>query len=325
MKYDEPITSPEVEPALSVILPTDSYATIQPVLERLRRQTIAPRIEVVLVGNRASLATAPMHQEFAHVRVVEVASPFSLGAARVTGTRAATAPFVFIGETHSYLYPDAAEKLIAAAKAEPWTAVSPGFENANPKSVSSWSCFLADYGRWSARLPRGEIVDAPIYNAVYRRDVLLELSGDLAQLLSHGDQLRLTLQARGCRAFFEPAARIGHVNLDRLSAALHEQFLAGVLIGEQRAARWPWWRRLVYIFGAGLIPFVLVRRVWPGIRRIARTERLPTMTFPLIVLLMFAKATGELVGYAGNGTAKHAAALERYEIHKVEYLASKPG
>src|SRR5205823_7233256 len=128
MKYDEPITSPKVEPALSVILPTDSYATIQPVLERLRRQTIAPRIEVVLVGNRANLATAPMYQEFAHVRVVEVAVPFSLGAARVAGTRAATAPFVFIGETHSYLYPDAAEKLIAAAKAEPWTAVSTGFE-----------------------------------------------------------------------------------------------------------------------------------------------------------------------------------------------------
>ena len=124
---------------------------------------------------------------------------------------------------------------------------------------------------------------------------------------------------------FEPAARIGHLNLDRLSAALHEQFLAGVLIGEQRAARWPWWRRLVYIFGAGLIPFVLVRRVWPGIRRIARTERLPIMTLPSIVLLMFAKATGELVGYAGKGTAKHAAALEHYEIHKVEYLASKPG
>ena len=49
------------------------------------------------------------------------------------------------------------------------------------------------------------------------------------------------------------------------------------------------------------------------------------MTLPSIVLLMFAKATGELVGYAGNGTAKHAAALEHYEIHKVEYLASKPG
>ncbi|HXP35909.1 MAG TPA: glycosyltransferase [Chthoniobacterales bacterium] len=325
MKYDESITSPEVEPVLSVILPTDSYATIQPVLERLRRQTIAPRIEVVLVGPHASLAVPPTYQEFAQVRVVEVAFPFSLGAARATGIRAATAPFVFIGETHSYFYPDAAEKLVAVAEAESWTAVAPGFENGNPKSVSSWSCFLADYGRWSARLPGGEIEDAPLYNAVYRRDALVELNGDLAQLLSHGDQMRLTLQAHGHRTFFEPAARIDHVNLDRLSVALHEQFLAGTLIGRQRAARWPWWRRLVYIFGAGLIPLVLVRRVWPGIRRTARTERLPIMTAPLIVLLMFAKAAGELIGYAGMATSNHQAAMEHYEIHKVEYLGSKPG
>ena len=325
MKFDESITSPEVEPALSVILPTDSYATIQPVLERLRRQTIARRIEVVLVAPRANLTAAPANREFANINVVEVASPFSLGAARAAGTRAARAPLVFIGETHSYLYPDAAEKLIAAAVAKSWTAVSPGFENGNPKSACSWSCFLADYGQWSARLPGGEIADAPIYNAVYRRDVLLELDGDLAQLLSHGDQLRLALQAHGSRAFFEPAARIAHVNLDRPWPALHEQFLAGVMIGEQRAARWSWWRRLVYIFGAGLIPFVLVWRIWPGIRRNARTERLPIMTIPLIVLLKFAKACGEVIGYAGNGTSEHSARMEHYEIRKVEYLASKPG
>ena len=325
MKYDERITSTDAQPALSVILPTDSYARIQPVLERLRCQTIAPRIEVVVVGPRANLGTPPAYPEFANLRVVEAAFPFSMGAGREAGTRAATAPFVFVGETHSYLYPDAAEKLIAAAEADDWTAVSPGFENANPKSACSWSCFLADYGQWSARMPGGEIEDAPIYNALYRRDVLLQLDGELAELLSHGDELRLALQAHGSRAFFEPAARIAHVNLDRPSDALHEQFLAGVMIGEQRAARWPWWRRLLYICAAGLIPFVLIRRIWPGIRRNARTERLPIMTIPLIVLLKFAKACGEVIGYSGNATPEHAARLQRFEIRKVEYLIAKPG
>lgn len=325
MKYDERITSLDAQPALSVILPTDSYARIQPVLERLRRQTIAPRIEVVVVGPRAKLGAPPTYPELARLHVVDDAFPFSMGAARAAGTRAATAPFVFVGETHSYLYSDAAEKLIAVAEAGCWTAVSPGFENANPKGVCSWSCFLADYGQWSARMPGGEIEDAPIYNALYRRDVLLQLEGDLAELLSHGDQLRLALRAHGSRAFFEPAARIAHANLDRPSVALHEQFLAGVMIGEQRAARWPWWRRLVYICAAGLIPFVLVWRIWPGIRRNARTERLPIMTVPLIVLLKFAKACGEVIGYSGNGTPEHTARMERYEIRKVEYLIAKPG
>src|SRR5262252_245437 len=101
MKSDESITSPKVEPALSVILPTDSYATIQPVLERLHRQTIASRIEIILVGPRAHLAVAESDQEFADVRVLDIAYPFSMGTARAAGARAAMAPLVFLGETHS--------------------------------------------------------------------------------------------------------------------------------------------------------------------------------------------------------------------------------
>ena len=44
------------------------------------------------------------------------------------------------------------------------------------------------------------------------------------------------------------------------------------------------------------------------------------MTFPSIVLLMFAKAMGELIGYAGKATSKHGAAMDHYEIRKLDYL-----
>ena len=41
-----------------------------------------------------------------------------LGIPRAMGIRAATASFVFIGETHSFLHPDAAEKLVVVQEVE---------------------------------------------------------------------------------------------------------------------------------------------------------------------------------------------------------------
>lgn len=310
------------QPALSIILPTDSFATIQPVLERLRLQTIAHRIEVVLVAPAPdAVANARMGEnDFAAIRIVSINS-LALAAGRAAGIRAATAPLVFIGETHSYFQPDAAEKLVNAAASGNWASVAPGFENANPGSVCSWAGFLADYARWNRHLPAGEISDAPLYNALYRREVLLLMKENLEEIFSHGDRLFLTLEAGGYRAHFEPSARIAHVNLDRWSISLHEQFLAGLLIASRRAIHWPWWRRMAYIGGAGLIPFVLFWRMWPGIRRSIHADRLPLLTIPGIFLLMCAKSAGELIGYAGARAARYEAAMDRYEIHKADYVA----
>src|SRR5437764_8028066 len=139
-------------PHLSFDLPTDSYETIEPVLTKLRQQTIARRIEVILVALSAEmLAPASEHEsDFAALRIIEVPSISPLGIPRAMGIRAATASFVFIGETHSFLHPDAAEKLVATAVEGNWDAVTPGFENGNPNGRVSWAAFLAAYGRWSA-------------------------------------------------------------------------------------------------------------------------------------------------------------------------------
>ena len=312
-------------PELSVILPTDTDETIRPVLERLRRQNVADRIEIVLVTPAAdSLAKATAHDTgFAAVRIVGISSLSPLGVARAAGIRAAAAPLVFLGETHSYPQPGWAEALLRAAASGSWSAVAPGMENANPKSVFSAAGFLSDYARWGSALPAGEIAEAPIYNTLYRRQVLLECGEQLGEMLSHGDSLRRFLQENGHRAYFEPAARITHVNIDQPAACIRERFLAGALIGSQRARRWPWWRRLAYAGGSALIPIVLIQRMLPGVRHSSRTQQLPTGTFSMIVMLTYAKALGELVGYAGLGTPAHQTAMDLHEIRKLDYLAHK--
>jgi hypothetical protein len=310
-------------PELSVILPTDTFATIQPVVEKLGAQTIADRIEVILI----TPSIAPMKQamanetRFAAVRILETPSLSPLAKPRALGIRAAAAPLIFVGETHSYLDPDAAEKLIAAISAGPWATVTPGFENANPRGVLSWASFLGAYGRWNASMPAGEIPEAPLYDSLYRRDVLLALGERLESLLLHGDDLRRELQALGHRVYFEPTARIKHLNIAQLGAWLHEHFLIGLTIGSRRAGQWSWAKRLAYIAAAWVIPFVLFWRVWPGVRRAAQAHPLPFGTYPAIFFLSVVKVAGEVVGYAGGREkADQARAMNHYEVRRVDYV-----
>ena len=311
------------QPELAVILPTDTYETIEPVLTKLREQTIAHRIEVILVGPSAkALARASQDEsDFAALRIVEVSSISPLGIPRAAGVRAATAPFVFVGETHSFLHNDAAERLVATAAEGPWDAVTPGFENGNPNGVVSWAAFLAAYGHWSAIRQTGEIDEVPVYDTLYRREVLMEMGERLEPMLSGGDDLRRALQARGRRLYFCAMARIDHLNIAQARPWLHEYFLIGLLIGSRRARSWPWWRRLGYIAGAWLIPLVLFRRSWPSVQQAANAWQLPAGTIPAIFLAFTAKAAGELVGYAGGGDSNGLRAMTRYEVRRVDYLA----
>jgi hypothetical protein len=91
-------------PAISVILGTDLYETVRPVVECLRRQTVKDRVELVIIApRRASLGMSDADGEgLAAVRFVEVGDVSLLAVARAAGVHAATAPIVVIGETHTY-------------------------------------------------------------------------------------------------------------------------------------------------------------------------------------------------------------------------------
>src|SRR5512141_1768998 len=157
------------EPLLTVILATDTLQRVERVLQSLAQQTIAERIEVVLV-----ITTEPDRKELEgltegihSVQIMPVESIVPLAAARAKGVRIARSPFLFIAETHAYPDPDLAEKLIAALSSE-FSVVVPGFRNSNPNSGLSWAGFLSDYGAWSDTLSSCEIDRSPSHDAAFR-------------------------------------------------------------------------------------------------------------------------------------------------------------
>lgn len=310
-------------PLVAVILPTDCHETIAPVLDRLRQLPAHRQLEVILVSPNAQALRAAVAEEsaFQAVRVCEVDTLVPLGVARATGVREALAPYVFLGETHSYLWPDALDPLLAPLLANAADITVPRFVNGNPSGSTSWAAFIVAYARWSAALKAQALEECPAYDFLARRDVLLELGHRLPTLLDDGCALNATLRARGRRLLAVPGARIDHINIEAGWPLLHEHFLIGVQIGKGRAAKWSLPRRLAYIAGSCLVPWVLLTRMRHGWLETLRTERVPLFAVPFIPLLLVAKALGEAVGTAGRARWEHAARQTLYEIRRLDYVA----
>ena len=309
-------------PSLGIILATDRYETIRPVIRHLQRQTIRDQLEIVMVGD-ASLPGGLDAAELAgfarvHVETVDSLDPISV--ARAAGVRAARAPLVFIGETHTYAHPTWAEALVRA-QADGRAGLIPGFGNANPASPLSWAIFLLDYGQWLYLMPAGESGIAPTHNGAFRREVLLDLGENLDHALHQGDHLTLLLQSANHRMYFEPSARIDHLNVARWGPWVRERFLGGQLLAGRRAARWSWARRLIYFCGAPLIPMLLVVRLREVLAVARQGGLLPRGTAAAVFLGGTVSAVGEMFGYLVGDRPDVEPQMMEFELHKVQYAA----
>jgi hypothetical protein len=311
------------EPLVSAVLPTDCLETIAPVLARLRRLESAERIEVILVSHDAeSLRSALAFESGFHAIVVcQVDTLAPLGAARAAGVVASSAPYVFLGETHSYLWPDSLGPLLTPLVRGEADLTVPGFVNGNPIGSFSWACFLVAYSRWGDLLDPDAIVECPAYDFLARRDVLVAMGDRLGSALSAGNVLNDMLRAGHHRVLFVPGARIDHVNLEAAWPCLYEHYLIGVSIGAERAKRWSALRRIAHIAGSCLVPAVLMARTWHGVCRLLATERVPALALPTMLLLFAAKAIGEVIGYAGLANSAHQERQTHYEIRRLDYAS----
>jgi hypothetical protein len=305
---------------LSVVLVTDTFTTIEKVVAALSIQGTPERLELVIVTPSPEEVRAEVSgmTAFGGIRVVPVESLRALEGPRGAGIRAASAPIVFVGETHAFPQPGWADALIEAHSAG-WTVVVPGFENANPSSAMSWAGFLADYGSWLAGLPGGEITRFPTFNAAYRRSALLELGPRLDVLLSTGDELLQALRAAGGRFVFEPSARIAHLNIARRRDWIVERYLGGLVTAHSRMERWPRRRRLLYAAASPLIPVVLLARILPGLETARRTSLVPASAYPAVLAGLVVSAAGELVAYLGGSAEEATRRMGEYELHKCRY------
>ena len=307
---------------MSVVVVTDRFRTIRRVLARLREQTARDQLEIIIVipgGNREGDDIVTL-DEFAAHQIVEIATVHPMPVARAAGIRAATAPIVFLGETHSFPNAVFAEKLIAAHEGD-WDAVVPGISNANPESIFSWASFLGDYGMWNDTLSAGKIGGGPTWNVAYKRSVLAEADDRLEKAMEHGDELALWFHDRGGRAYFEPAARLEHANVSQMKPWIEQRFLCGVLVASARKERWSVGKRLLYIAASPLIPAVIMYRLRKPVQNLFSNGTLPVSAIATLLFGIVVRTAGEVVGYARGAGAEAQQRMDQFELHKLAFTS----
>lgn len=309
-----------LEPSLSILLVTDSLATVATVLSAFREQDGSEQLEVVIAAPRDAAITGdePELDGFCRIQVVQVDDVSNMPAARVRAVRAATAPLLLFAESHAYPRPGYVRALLEAHR-ESWVVVGPAIGNANPESLVSWSSLFMDYGPWVDYAKRGPMHDVPGHNSAYKRSVLLGLDSRMAELMTADSILHSELRRAGHELALEPDAVVDHLNVSGFYWALRERFQSGRAFGTVRSRDWSPPRRLAYTLGSPLIPFVRLRRMLSDIRRAGRSRQLLPQLLPVLTVSLLVSAAGEMVGYAlrRKGSLE---LLYDMELHKTWYL-----
>ena len=300
------------------MLPTNTIETLQPVLDWLHQLALGETLEIVIVLPETESLPDWLLDQADGIRVRRVPSIYPLSLARVAGIEAATAPFVFMGETHSFPHPGMFEALLERHSAGA-TVVVPVFENANPIGPVSWAGFLNGYAEWTEGVSAHELRYAPIFNASYLRSFLIGLGDDLEHSLTPGGDMMAKLRAAGGSVWIEPKARIEHWNIARLRDWLPQRLAAGRVIGSLRSRHWPHARRLAFAIGAPLIPVVLFARIRKGVMRAIYMNGVPLRVLPTLALGMMVQAIGELIGYAAGASARGYRRYDEYEVHQLSF------
>lgn len=312
-------------PALSVLLVTDQYETVRLVVSCFAAQTVSDSIEMVIVipSDKASQVPVRDLNMFHSVKVQPVDSIHPMPAARAVAVRAATAPVVFIGETHSFPHPTFAEAIIAAHEG-PWDIVVPGLGNANAATPWSWAAFILDYGYWLAGLSASPIANGPTWNASYKRGLLTDLDEQLDSALSSGDELPQALRAKNAQVYFNPSAVIDHTNVDG-EGWMDERFLSGLVVGANRSRRWSSARRAFYFFAMPLVPVLLLFRTRAAVRLLLDENKLPRWSLVAITAGAIIRTIGEAVGYVAGIQPEAEERMEHYELHKLRFASRLTG
>jgi hypothetical protein len=306
------------EMSIVVIMP-DDYAAIRRTVRRLAAQTVKTRLEVVIVAPAAggSRVMADDVVGFAGVREIQV-SEFTPIRARAAGVRAATAPIVAFVEEHSFPEPEWAAALIRAHE-QPWVVVGPTVLNANPASIISWANLVMEYSQVLAPMPGGVVRDAPAHNSAYKRELLLNCGLELEAALESETILHWRWSAQGHPAYLEPAARIRHLNYSLLMPSLSLRFHLGRTFAATRRRGWSWFKRMIYIGGAPLIPLIRLYRMARDLNAPGRPRELLPRLAPVLFLLLAVATLGEVFGYAfGAGSSPQK--FDESEFHRERFL-----
>jgi hypothetical protein len=314
------MTQPEIS---FITITDDKYDDNRRAVCDMARQTAASEIELIIVGpSRQQMQVregdlAPFHS----FQIIETGPVRSTGAALAEGVRAAKALFVGYVEEHGYPEPSLAATAIRFLRGGDYGAVGWSVKNANPGWVS-WASIYGQFGPAVAPVGTHEALSLVGHHAAYRRELLLEYGDQLPALLSNEVMLQMDLHSRGYKLILTGDTAVAHTNVSKFGSYLLIDYLGqrGFAATRARVSNWSWPRRLLYVGGTPLIPFIRLRRSLRDVRRTGRAETL----LPWLAFIIFAAnccgAVGEAMGYLFGIPDRAYQKRTTIELNRLDYV-----
>lgn len=299
---------------VSVVLVVDVPATGASTVDALRRQTLAARLELVLVGPR--IQTPPDFADGLGACATVDAPTHPLSAARAAGILVSSGRAVFVAETHGFPRRDCLERLLHAIDAGA-AAAMPRLVNANPQTARSYASLFATYGAFTGETPL-RLEQVALHNGMFERRCLAHVAAHPPDLV-YGVGLSDALAREGAEMRFVPDAVVDHLNVVRPRGILADRLIGGRLWAGMRSRSWSASRRAAHAVGAPLAPVVMSGRIFGSDGwRVARGDT-PRGTAALVILFAALQSVGEVAGYVrGQGDAERQHI--DLELHREAYV-----
>jgi Glycosyl transferase family 2 len=286
-------------PDLSVVcVAGEQRRRVQRCLGALAAQSVADRIEVIVVDVAAARNPIALPSDLGSSTLIRVEAGASLGQARAVGARAAGGEAIAFLVDHGYPEPRWAEALVNAY-ARPWAAVGYAFEPANPGARAVRTAMLAQFLPWLSPAQSDAPRSLPGNMVSYRSSVLRSFDGDLESLLEIDHVLHERIRQRGGEMTVAPAAVVRDECFESLADVALANHVYSEMLAVQRARAngWPLPRRIAY--AAGSPAGVFAMRSAQTLAAACRTGRLRELAraLPGVLAILAMSALGEARGY----------------------------
>jgi glycosyltransferase involved in cell wall biosynthesis len=283
-------------PTLSVVIASKVGAPfLDRCLESVRAQAEALRAEVIVVAAGADDDTARIATRFPWARLIHPPGIATIPALRRHGVEAAAGEYVAVIEEHCTAQGDWLATGLEAHGRGNYAAVGGAVFDSDYDRIVDWVVYFVEYHGALPPAPDGETSHLNDVNIIYRRDALAAHAG----LLDTGYwpmTLHPTLCAEGSKLLSVPRMVVHHCGPFPFGYYLRQRFLFSRAFAGVRARNDGMAKRLAYVFGAPLIPFVLLARI--GATVLGKRCRVGKFiaASPLIAIALVVLVAGEWVG-----------------------------
>ena len=313
-------------PKITIVVSTGfSAEAARMTLASVAAQTISKDIELLFAVNPGTDVSSvrKLLDAVGSVKVLDTIPIDTVDKSSVRAAMTARAPYVSLLEDHAFPDPDWAERIVEAFEKSGAVGIGTAVQNANPSTLLSWSNFILAYAHWSAANPAGFTDWISHHNGSIRVEALRKLGEERAVAGANREGDIIKDIKEGGKLYFEPAARIRHINPSNLASTFTHRSDVGRLYAANRVQNGNWGiaRRALYVVLGPTIPFLRYWRMRTDVFRNLPEISEKTHGIAMLIGLVFDGA-GQIAGYL-SGAGKARSRIEVFEMDRAKHLVQK--